>query len=134
MRGVSLSDRIISALSYYTMGIVSIIWIIYSNLVKKSITPYLMYNFFQAIFLSIALAIISLMYSIAVNFLVGIPFIGAPVKSFHVFFMETPRYFGFTISGFIVTFILTYLAFFCLIGKRPYLPCISDTVNSNFRS
>ncbi|MBQ8475455.1 hypothetical protein IJ531_00170 [bacterium] len=132
MGGVSLTDRLVSALSYYTCGIFSIIWIVFANVTNKRMTPYLTFNLYQAIFLSVALAVISLIYSIAANILVVIPFLGGMVKSFNLFFNQTPLYFGFTLSGFIVTLILTYLALFSLLGKRPYIPLISDIINTNF--
>ncbi len=130
--GVSLTDRIVSVLAYYTCGIFSIIWLIFANVTNRSITPFLSFNLYQAIFLSVALAVISLIYSIAVNILSVVPFVGALVEKFVVFFNQTPLYFGFTISGFIVTLLLSYLAIMSLLERRPYLPLISNIINSNF--
>lgn len=132
MSGVNLSDRIISVLSYYTCGIFSLIWIVFANITGKKITPFLMFNVYQAIFVSVVLAAISFLYQIAINVLAVIPFIGGLVKSFNVFFNATPVYFGFTISGLIVTIFLTYLSIYSLLGKRPFVPFVSDMVNMNF--
>ena len=133
MGGVSITDRIVSVLAYYTCGIFSISWIVFANITNKRITPFLTFNLYQAIFLSVALAVVSLIYSFAINILVVIPFVGNMVKSFDIFFNQTPMLFGFTITAFIITFILTYLAVLSLFGKRPYLPVISDIINTNFR-
>ena len=132
MSGVSLSDRIVSVLAYYTCGIFSIIWIVFANVTKRPITPFLNFNLYQAIFLSVALAIISLLYSIAINILAIIPFIGKLAVGFHTFFNEAPIFYSFTLSGLIVTIILTYLALISLLGKRPHIPMISDIINCNF--
>ncbi len=132
MGGVSLSDRIISSISYLTMGIFSIIWIIFVNLTKKRMTPFVVFNLYQAIFLSIALAIISMIYSIAINILVVVPILGTLVKKIDLFFNQTPLYFGYTITGAVVTILLFYLIILCLIGRRPHLPYISNIVNGNF--
>ena len=128
----TLLDRLVSILSYYTFGIFSIIWIIFANLTKKRISQFLAFNLYQAIFLSICLAIISLIYSIAINFISVIPFIGNIAKSFDLFFNQTPLYFTFSVSGLLITILTTYLAIMSLLGKKPYFPIISETVTSNF--
>ena len=130
--GVSFSDRIVSILAYYTFGIFSIIWIVFANITKKRITPYLLFNLYQAIFVSVVLAVISLLYSIAINFLSVIPFIGKIAVWFDTFFNSNPFYFSFTISGLLVTLLVLYFSVICLIGKRPYLPVVSDIINTNF--
>ena len=132
MSKVCISDRLVSAVSYYTCGIFSIIWIIFSNITNKRITPFLTFNLYQAIFLSVALAVISLIYSIAINILAVVPFVNILVKKFDLFFNQTPIYFVFTLSGLIVTTILTYLAILSLMGRRPHIPLISDMINHNF--
>ena len=96
---IALSDRVISVLAYYTFGIFSLIWIVFANLTKKRITPYLSFNLYQAIFISILLYVISLLYGIAVKFISLIPFIGKFVLNFHIFFNETPLYFTFTLRN-----------------------------------
>ncbi|MBQ8634973.1 hypothetical protein IJ425_02320 [bacterium] len=128
----SILDRIISILAYYTFGIFSIIWLIFANLTRKRISPFLSFNMYQAIFLSIVLAIISLIYSIAINLLSIVPFIGKFAIWFDLFFNRTPLYFTFTVSGLLVSLLLLYFSFFCLIGKRPRIPLVSDIVNANF--
>ena len=132
MRGVSLQDRIVSALAYFTCGIMSLIWIVYANFTRKQITPFLSFNLYQAIFLSLALTVISLVYSIAVNILAVIPVIGKMAQWFDIFFNGTPVYFGTTISGCIVIVLLFYLILVSLMGRRPYLPLITDVMHSNF--
>ena len=128
---VSISDRIVSVLSYYTFGIFSIVWLIFANVAKKRISPYLYFNIFQAIFISVLLAAISLIYQIAINLISVIPFIGKLAISFHIFFNQTPLFFGFTLSGLIVTIFISVLSLLCLIGKKPYIPFVSDIVEAN---
>lgn len=128
----TITDRVVSVLSYYTFGIFSIIWIIFANVTKKRISPFLSFNLYQSIFVSVCLAVVSLIYSIAINFISVIPFIGNLAKSFDLFFNQTPLYFTFSISGLLVTILATYLAIMSLLGKKPYLPVISDIITSNF--
>lgn len=128
----SLSDRIVSVLAYFTFGIFSIIWIVYANIVKKPISSFLGFNLYQGIFISVVFAVISLIYSIAINLLSLIPFIGKIALGFDIFFNQTPLYFTFTISGLIVTLIVTYLSVMSLLGKKPYIPIVSDVVRTGF--
>ena len=128
----TLVDRIVSILSYYTFGIFSIIWIIFANVTKRRISSFLSFNLYQAIFVSVCLAVISLIYSIAINFISVIPFIGNLAKAFDLFFNQTPLYFTFSVSGLLVTILTTYLAIMSLLGKKPYLPVVSDIITSNF--
>ena len=132
MNKVALSDRLISILAYYTFGIFSIIWIVFANLTKKRITSFLMFNLYQAIFVSVVLAVISLLYSIAINFMMAIPFVGKLASVFDIFFNKTPLYFSFTVSGLIVTLLVTYLSFMALIGRKSYIPFVSEIVKENF--
>ena len=128
----TLSDRIISVLAYATFGIFSIVWIIIANILRKTMSSYLSFNLYQAIFLSVGLAVVSLLYSIAINFLVVVPFLGGLAKAFDIFFNRTPIYFTYTISGLIVTLLVIYLSIFCVIGKKPYVPLVSDIIKANF--
>lgn len=128
----SISDRILSIISYYTFGIFSIIWIVFANVTKKRISPFLYYNLFQSIIISVVLAFISLIYDIAINFMSTIPLIGNIARAFEQFFNKTPIFFTFTLSGFIVTIIISLLAIMCLFGKKPQIPLISNIVQSGF--
>ena len=132
MSKVAFSDRLISIICYITFGFFGIIWLVFANVSKINITKYLSFNIYQSIFLSIALAVLSLLYSIAINLLSVIPFVGNLVYKFDLFFNQTPLYFSFTVSGLFVTILLLYLSFLCLVGLKPYLPLISEMINGNF--
>ena len=129
---ISATDKVVSVLAYSTFGIFSIIWIVFANMTKRTINSFLSFNLYQAIFISVVLAVISLVYSIAINLLSVIPLIGNLAKWFDVFFNQTPLYFSFTISGLIVTILVTYLSAMSLLGKKPYIPLVSETININF--
>lgn len=128
----SLTDRIISILAYYTFGIFSLIWIIFANVTKRRISSFLNFNLYQAIFISVALAVISLVYGIAIDLISVIPFIGKLAVAFNLFFNETPMYFGFTLSGLFVTILVTYLSIMSLLGIKPYVPIASEVIRANF--
>lgn len=128
----TFQDRIISLLAYFTFGIFSIIWIIFANMTKKTMSTFLSFNLYQAIFISVVLAVISYIYSIAINILSVVPFINNIARWFDVFFNQTPLYFTFTISGLLVTILVVYLSIMSLLGKKAYIPVVSDIISSNF--
>ena len=128
----SIKDRIISILAHFTFGFFSLIWLIFAYLTKKRSSPFLMFNLYQAIFVSLVFAVLSLVYEIAINFISVIPFVGKLANAFHLFFVATPIYFGTSISGMLVTLLILYFALACLIGKRPYIPLVSEIIKENF--
>lgn len=128
---VSAEDRIVSVLSYVTFGIFGIIWLIFTKVTNRHTGMFAYFNMFQAMFFSIVLAAISILYGIAINVLSAIPIIGNIAKAFHLYFNATPMYFSCTISGLLVNMLLIYLCVMSLIGKKPYLPAISETVDIN---
>lgn len=127
----AFSDRIVSILSYITMGIFSIIWLIFANLTNKHLSPFLTFNLYQAIFISIVLYIISFLYQIAIGFLNAVPFINTYIRAFDIFFNQTPLYFSYTVSGLVITLLLLYLSLISLFGKKPFIPVVSNLVKIN---
>jgi len=129
---LQLKDRILSALSYLTMGMAGLIWLVFAYATKEKTSSYTMFNIYQSIFLSILLAVFSLLYDIAISTLQIIPFIGKLAYNFNLFFVKTPFYFGTSIFGCIFLFVLIYLCGFSLLGRKPKLPCITSIIHSNF--
>ena len=130
---VQLMERLICALSYITFGIVGVIWIVISYIIKNSMSQFCTYNIYQSIFFSFFLYILSLICSIAAGFLGAIPVVGNFVNNFVIFFTQTPIYFGYTLWGFIVLVFICYFVIFVIFGRYPYIPFISDVINSGFR-
>ena len=48
---ISLTDKIVSVLTYYTFGIFGLIWLVYAYLAKKSINSFCIFNIYQSIFI-----------------------------------------------------------------------------------
>ena len=132
MNRISLTDRLVSAVSYITFGIFSVIWFIFAHATNKQTSEYMRINLIQSIVISLVLAGISMIYSLALNLISMIPFIGNLAKSFNLYFNQTPNFFGCTLSGLIVSALVLYLVTISLIGKTPYVPGISGIVDNNF--
>ena len=121
----NITDRIVSSLAYFSFGIFGLIWIIYANVAKKHMSSFLLFNLSQAIFISLVLTILAYLFDIAVNLLSIVPYVGKIVQKFYIFVNHNPIYFGFTITGFIVTLIVLYLVIFSLLGEKPRIACNS---------
>lgn len=129
---ISLTDKIVSVLTYYTFGIFGLIWLVYAYLAKKSINSFCIFNIYQSIFVSVVLYIISLLWGIAIGFISVVPLIGKFMVSLDIFINQTPMYFSFTLSGFVLMVFLSYLAVLSFLGKKPFVPYVSNIIRSNF--
>ena len=128
----TLSDKLMSVLSYLSFGMLGLVWLIIAKLRKKNINYYLYFNICQAIFLSILLTIISLFYDIAIGFMSELPFIGKFAQKFYIFFNQKVIFLDCSFSALLIFALLIYLSFFSLIVKVPKLPFITSIIQENF--
>ncbi len=133
----SILDRILAFLAYYTFGIFSIVLLIFFCVTKKSMSPFLIYHIYQSVFVATILACLSGIYSFLLRMIINLPFemtfLKTSLTNFDIFLNQTPILFAFSLTGFVVVALITYLGAFALFGKKSYLPFISDIINSNIR-
>lgn len=122
-------ERIFCAACYATYGLFSVIYLIGAFALKKNLSNFSYFNIYQSIVFSLALYIISLIFSIARDFLSAMPFIGDMVIKFSLFFNGTPIYFNHTLWGLILLVFVSYLALVCMLGKCPIIPYITNMVS-----
>lgn len=128
---ISSGDKLISCLSYLTMGMFGLIWMIYANLAHKRMEYFLYFNICQAIFISLLLVVISVVYNILIQLLIALPFVGNLAEKFNIFFNGTPIYHTYTLSGFIVVCLLVYLCVCSIFAKLPFIPFVSKIIKEN---
>lgn len=68
-------EKIVSGLSYLTMGFVGFIWLIISLVRRTPLTKFLQYHIFQSIFISIGYVLLCLLLGLLLNIMSMIPFI-----------------------------------------------------------
>jgi hypothetical protein len=125
---LKLSDRLISAISYLTMGLAGFIWIIISAVTGRYIKPFVKFNVFQSIFISILVYIFKILFSIIYNIVVYIPII-KDIVIYSVFYTAQAKLvFGFSILHFVFILFTVYLAWFAFIGRYSEIPWLSKTV------
>ena len=132
---ISMPEKILSALAYFTCGAIGIILIVLSVLLKVNLKPFVKFNCYQAILLGFLFAFVQLTYgviSMILDFLQIIPFIGNLINSafqFIIYYlMSFPVVFGFSLLATIIIGLILYLAIVTLMGKTPYIPYLSDAI------
>ena len=121
-------ERILSAATYFTAGLVGFVWMIIAALMKKRVTPFLMYHIMQSIFLAIAYFLLSQLCGLVYVILYRIPLINAIP---YIINMPIPIAFGLSILQLITTTILLYLAITSFMGYFSYFPWVSDIIDKN---
>ena len=121
-------ERILSAASYLTAGGVGFVWLIIAALLRKHVTPFLMYHILQSIFLSICFFLISILGQMLYVVLYRIPLINAIP-----YFLNMPisLAFGLSIIQIVTTTIILYLAITSAMGYYSYIPWVSDVIKGN---
>ena len=121
-------ERIISAASYLTAGFAGFIWLIIAAILRKRVTPFLMYHILQSIFLSILYFLLVTFAELIYVILYRIPLINAIPYFIN---MPLPFLFNLSIIQAITTAIILYLAITSAMGIYSYLPWVSDIININ---
>lgn len=121
-------ERILSAATYLTAGGVGFVWLIVAAVLRKHITPFLMYHILQSIFLSILFFLISILGELLYVILYRIPVINSIPYwlSFPLPFM-----FNLSIVQAFTTLIILYLAITSFMGLYSYIPWVSDIIKQN---
>ena len=125
-----LSQRIIASLSYLTMGMVGFIWLIIGLFTGAKLKPFLQYHIFQSIFISLLFTVLSVLLGWISNILSIIPIINKLIAQIS-FLLNMPIFFDYSIIQVFVYSLIFYLAITALMGKKSYVPWISDIIYQN---
>ena len=124
-------EKIISILSYASMGIVGVLWIIFAYVMKKNLRFFLMYNISQSMVISITLAIIKLALDLILPILSVIPILNYISAIFNYLISIKlirlyPLGISFTILELIVFIILAYICIGVVVGRIFYVPVLTN--------
>lgn len=125
-------ERIVSALTYPTMGMIGFIWLILGLITRAKLRTFTQYHIFQSIFLSIAYVIISILIGVLSNILSVIPIINKLTAQI-IFWFNMPAIFGYSLIQACIYTVIIYLAVTAFMGKYSYLPWVSDIIKQNIR-
>ncbi|OGI22007.1 MAG: hypothetical protein A2287_10490 [Candidatus Melainabacteria bacterium RIFOXYA12_FULL_32_12] len=125
---LEMSDRLISSISYLTMGMLGFIWIIFAKVTGRSIKPFVRFHIFQAIFISIIVYLFNILMGIFLNIIMYVPVV-KNIIGFLVFYLaQDPLIFGFSILHFGFMVFIAYCAWFAFLGRYAEVPWISKNV------
>ncbi len=125
-------EKLVSALSYLTMGFVGFIYLVIVILTKKNLKPFLKYHIFQSIFISIGYYLLTIFIGLVCNILLFIPIINK-ITTMILYYTTINIIFGCSIIGLFVYAVLFYLVITSFQGKYSYIPWVSDIIKMNVR-
>ncbi|MBQ4122615.1 hypothetical protein IJD44_02680 [bacterium] len=132
-------EKIISILSYLTMGIVGLFFIIIAFLKKQKVKFFLMYNIAQSMVISIFLALIKLGLGIILEIIAKIPYVDyiAAIIYYILNFKVLRIYLlniTFTIPELLVTLLIGYIVTGIILGRIFYIPFLSDVMSKTMKN
>ena len=125
-------EKLVSALSYLTMGFVGFIYLVIVILTKKNLKPFLKYHIFQSIFISIGYYLLTIFIGLVCNILLFIPLINK-ITTMILYYTTINIIFGCSIIGLFVYAVLFYLVITSFQGKYSYIPWVSGIIKMNVR-
>ncbi len=125
-------ERIVSGLTYPTMGMIGFIWLLLGLITRAKLRTFTQYHIFQSIFLSIAYVIVSILIGVLSNILSVIPLINKLTAQI-IFWLNMPAIFGYSLIQACIYTVIIYLTITAFMGKYSYLPWVSDIIRQNIR-
>ena len=125
-------EKLIAPLSYFTAGIVGVVWLILGAILQLGLRPFLKYHIYQSIFLSCCFFFISAALTLVLGILSYIPIIGDLI-SILTFFLSTPIVPYFSLISLFITALMIYTIITSFAGKYTYIPWVSGIIKANLR-
>ena len=127
-----LSDRLVSFVSYLTVGWCGLIYAFIMYLGKKPLSKFLRFNIFQSIFISFLYFVLCMVLGFISDILLHIPFINYLVSKIVLFF-NRPFIFDYSIIQSFMIGLFIYMSVFSLFGKYPRVYKLSKIIDSAAR-
>lgn len=128
----TLTERIVAATSYITMGWGGFFYLIYMAFKRAPLSHFIRYNILQSIFLSILYFILAFLVGIVFNLLSYIPFINVLVAQITLF-LNSEILFHYSLIQIIVIGIVLYMAFYSFLGRYPRIYIVSGLIDKQIR-
>ncbi len=126
---VNLFEKSVSILSYITMGIIGLVWIIVATLKKQKIRFFLMYNIAQSMIISIFLSIIKLASDLLIQMFVNIPILNIIAEILNFLFVKKIIFiigFSFSLIEMIIFLLFAYLILGICYGRIFTIPVLTN--------
>jgi uncharacterized membrane protein len=123
-------ERIVSALSYITMGLAGFVWLILGLFAGATLRTFTQYHIFQSIFISILFVLLSMLLGFMGDFLSIIPFVNKIVATI-TFLLNMPVFIHFSVIQLFTCTLVIYCAVTSFFGRYTYIPWVSDIIDQN---
>lgn len=123
-------ERIVSALSYFTMGFIGFIWLILGLITRSNLRAFTQYHIFQSIFISIGYFLLCMFCGFVLNILSFIPFINRLVAQL-TFYFNAPLFGPYSLIQTVLYGVVIYLAVTAFMGQYSKIPWVSDIIDHN---
>jgi hypothetical protein len=128
----SNTDKIVSAVSYITMGWGGLFYLIYKAFKHATLSRFARYNILQSIFMSFLYFILAYVFGIIFNLLSYIPYINLLIAKIVLFF-NSEFIFQYSIIQIFIIGIVLYMALASLNGKYPRLYMVSNLIDKQLK-
>ncbi len=122
-------ERIVSGLTYPTMGLAGFVWLLIGQLTKSAPTRFTSYHCYLSIFLSLGYVICNYIFWWLYEVITHVPFINTPVAQL-VFLFNAPILYGYSIMQIFLYSVIIYMTVTAFLGMYSYLPWFSDIIKS----
>ena len=130
--GHSTTDRIVSAVSYVTMGWGGLIWLIIMAFKRANLSRFVRFNILQSIFMAFLYFILAFCVGLIFNLLSYIPFINLLTAQI-VLFLNKEFIFHYSIVQIFVTGIVLYMTLYSALGKYPRIYIVSNLIDRQLK-
>lgn len=136
---VTIIDKAVSIISYFTMGLAGLLWILAAYFLKKKIKFFLMYNLLQSMLIAVLFAVINIILEIILQILTIIPVLSGIGLSLTMFLNEkTPLFLGLAADKIemVLFLLLLYITAGVLIGRifcTPVLTKVMSRIMRNYK-
>lgn len=126
------SERLVSFVSYITVGWGGMIYCVLMYLGKKNISHFVRFNIFQSIFISFLFFVLCMVFGFVIDVLLHVPFVNYLVSQIMLFFNQ-PLLFDYSLVQLFIIGLFIYMAVFSLLGKYPRVYKLSKIVENASR-
>lgn len=133
---IAPAEKVISILSYFTMGIAGLIWILIAYFLNKRLKFFLMYNAVQSMVISIFLALLNLVFNIIFQIMALIPGFNKIAINITIFLQHRINIFSlsFNLVETVVFLLLFYISAGVLAGRIFYVPVLTTVMKKVMHS
>jgi uncharacterized membrane protein len=125
---VGFMDRIVSCLSYVSVGWVGFIVLILLYFMKRKSSRFLRYNVFQSIFIALLFYVVAQGFDYILKLLSYIPFVNYIISTITTNF-SVGIFQGYSLFQIFLFGLIVYLAFCSFVGRYPRVYWISNIID-----